>query len=621
MSFSSLAPSSSPAARPLPASQLTSSSGTGSVSWNDNNQVKPPTQSTSNTDSTPTNTAVATSTIFSQTTEVIDSGFTNAYYPSWTGEIRGCLNDGNMPQLMLDNPSFFIFETEEVCCEKNFQWDPNQNSCFQGQSVSLDTPTNSPVTSPTASLSTTESIVDKTLSSSSLPSSSITQSPTSQPTSTTMPTAPKFLCPEGITNSKFCIQTAGAAKTYQKKEYVIVSIIWGMRYEDKSHGLWKIKEYSKARTNQARSSSNIHPADLQNELIDIVNLARNAFGIHPQLTWIEALHDFAVETGLGFPVKKDIFIGVVENLKARSSFFRKLVEREIATSNPGISGDDHYYTSVSLLSEVQLASKADASELALKEWTNFTNFINSDMVPEAALSVQSDAFLDSLRTTAIVDSTASSYFFANGLFLVVILLFTGNLLLTLMVMISLILVLICVAGVIFAIYDINFGPVESLGVSIFVGLSSNYLLHIAHAYHTSNIKERSVKIQRAVFLVGSPILWSALSTIGGSAFLFACRTWLLTELGLLICRFLLAFLSITGPLPLANINLHTCDLLSIFYYLPCLRKYVWKGNVEDEKEPMIIDVVADGSFEENGQPQSEIVVQEESHEANEGLDV
>lgn len=72
---------------------------------------------------------------------------------------------------------------------------------------------------------------------------------------------------------------------------------------------------------------------------------------------------------------------------------------------------------------------------------------------------------------------------------------------------------------------------------------------------------------------------------------------------------------------MANINLHTCDLLSIFYYLPCLRKYVWKGNVEDEKEPMIIDVVADGSFEENGQPQSEIVVQEESHEANEGLDV
>ena len=273
------------------------------------------------------------------------------------------------------------------------------------------------------------------------------------------------------------------------------------------------------------------------------------------------------------------------------------------------------------------------SWIAVKEWTNFTNFINSDMVPEAALSIQSDAFLDSLRTTAIVDSTASSYFFANGLFLVVILLFTGNLLLTLMVMTSLILVLICVAGVIFAIYDINFGPVESLGVSIFVGLSSNYLLHIAHAYHTSNIKERSVKIQRAVFLVGSPILWSALSTIGGSAFLFACRTWLLTELGLLICTvialslmfscgFLLAFLSITGPLPLSIGNLHTCDLLAIFYYLPCLRKYVWKCNVEDEKEPMIVDVVADdGSFEENEQPQSEIVVQEELHEADEGLDV
>ena len=136
---------------------------------------------------------------------------------------------------------------------------------------------------------------------------------------------------------------------------------------------------------------------------------------------------------------------------------------------------------------------------------------------------------------------------------------------------------------------LSFGPVESLGVSIFVGLSSNYLLHIAHAYHSSAIKERSVKIQRAVFIVGSPILWSAISTIGGSAFLFACRTWLLTELGILICTvialsllfsmgFLLALLSVFGPVLISSSpdngihvgNLHTCDLLSIFQ-LPCCR--------------------------------------------------
>lgn len=147
---------------------------------------------------------------------------------------------------------------------------------------------------------------------------------------------------------------------------------------------------------------------------------------------------------------------------------------------------------------------------------------------------------------------------------------------------------------------LSFGPVESLGVSIFVGLSSNYLLHIAHAYHSSKIKERSMKIQRAVFIVGSPILWSAISTIGGSAFLFACRTWLLTELGILICTvialsfifsmgFLLAFLSVLGPVPIASSpdngvhdsNLHTCDLLSIFQLPFCRNCSTRKGEYDE----------------------------------------
>merc|ERR1719282_411421 len=160
-----------------------------------------------------------------------------------------------------------------------------------------------------------------------------------------------------------------------------------------------------------------------------------------------------------------------------------------------------------------------------------------------------------------------------------------------MVMISLILILLCFAGLIFFVFQIEFGPVESLGVSIFVGLSANYLLHTAHAYHKSNYNERHVKIQQAVFLTGSPILWSAFSTIGGSAFLFACRTWLLTELGILICTiialsllfsigFLLALLSFCGPLPLppddgGHLNLHTWDLMII---ITKLYKSLHRGN-------------------------------------------
>merc|ERR1712194_800100 len=319
--------------------------------------------------------------------------------------------------------------------------------------------------------------------------------------------------------------------------------------------------------------------------------------LHPQPTWIEAVKDFAVENGFGFPVPRELFTGLIELMKG-SSYFKKLVEREIATKSPGITGD-FLFTSLSVLSEVPVDY---TSEDELNKWKTFTQKIN-EMLPDnlPPIDPQSDIFLDSLRTTAIVDSTLSSYMFANGLYFVIILIFTGNFLLTLMVMVSLILILMCFAGLVFFAFQIEFGPVESLGVSIFVGLSANYLLHIAHSYHNSNIKERSVKIQQAVFLTGSPILWSALSTIGGSSFLFACRTWLLTELGILIVSiialslifsmgFLLAFLAFMGPLPLASDDddpqsLHFCDLMTLFK----MRSF-HKSAQSTESDPAIVSV-------------------------------
>jgi len=462
-------PSLSPEA--LPSSPLSSPQNGGST--NDVNVVStvvevtpvtPPTSTVSNTppsnaDVVSSSTTSASSPATSPTSIPQDD---EVWYPNWTDDNRGCLNDGNMPQLMLDNSVFFLFDTLAECCEKNFAWDPNPTNCLgidTNQSQSMAPKTSNPTTSPISSLMTTFS---PTTTSSIAASQTYDGSspPTSSPSSQS-PTNRQFTCPEGITNTKYCIQTNGVGNTFQKREYFVVSLVWGMNQRESSQGLWTIRDTNYAEEDNTGSlNTNIHPADLQRQLLQIVNQARlGTVGVHPQLTWIEAVEDFAINTGIGFPLPRGIFIDVVENLKARSSFFRKLVEREIATSSPGIVGDEYFYTSVSMLSEVPLTSKGDASEEALNYWTNFAQAINDDdsMVIENMPPVlaQSDAFLDSLRTTAIVDSTISSYFFANGLFLVVILLFTGNLLLTFMVMVSLVFILLCLAGVIFAVFKIE----------------------------------------------------------------------------------------------------------------------------------------------------------------------
>ena len=97
---------------------------------------------------------------------------------------------------------------------------------------------------------------------------------------------------------------------------------------------------------------------------------------------------------------------------------------------------------------------------------------------------------------------------------------------------------------------------------------------MVHAYHHSRNSNRDEKIKEAIFAVGSPIVASALSTMGASAFLFGCRTWVFIELGILICSitgmallytmtFLFAWLSIAGPLPInphGRDHLHRWDL-------------------------------------------------------------
>jgi len=559
------------------------------------------------------------------------------WYPDYFGRV--CLNDGLHPSYMDENPGTFLFDKLIECCQINFAGD--QSLCLgidlRTAIPTTSNPTTPPSRNPTLSPTTTVSPIFLPTAASLAPTTPITPSPTTNAPSTSTPpsTGPTlspveeetFSCPPGL-SGKYCLQTSGAKKTYKKREYFAVALVWGMRPIASDPNIWVVRDNVNKRKNEALddtlNDNYIDPSYpyIQEWLLEVVTLARNdaALRLHPQPTWIEAVKEFAVENGIGFPVPKDLFIGVLDLMKTQSSFFRKLVERKIATTNPGIHGK-FLFTSLSVLSEVP---DSYTSELALNDWTNFTSSVN-EMLPEnlppinvqvshytadnlyvlvlsnLALMIcllflpsQSDVFMDTLRTTAIVESTLSSYFFANGLYVVIMLFFTGNLLLTLMVMSSLLLILLALAGLTFFAFQIEFGPVESLGVSIFVGLSANYLLHIAHSYHKSNIKERDVKIQRAVFITGSPILWSALSTIGGSMFLFACRTWLLTELGILICTiiglslicsvgFLLALLAFIGPLPISpdGDNLHTWDLMIVFK-MCCLHKHVRQAECESE---------------------------------------
>ena len=71
---------------------------------------------------------------------------------------------------------------------------------------------------------------------------------------------------------------------------------------------------------------------------------------------------------------------------------------------------------------------------------------------------------------------------------------------------------------------------EAIGATVFVGLSVDHCLHLAHAYHQAP-GDRLGKMRHALVLTGASILGGALTTMAGTAFLLPCRIILFQKLG------------------------------------------------------------------------------------------
>ncbi|KAL3920264.1 MAG: hypothetical protein SGILL_003350 [Bacillariaceae sp.] len=383
----------------------------------------------------------------------------------------------------------------------------------------------------------------------------------------------------------------------RRRETIYVNLIWGVQPDEKTASLWRVngESMSSREIGVPQSSFDLSDPTIQAALFETVQMARRNKDLDVQPdkpTWIEMLHDFAVDSDLGFPIPQQLFIGYVQLLKERNQEFASLVAGEIGTQSPGLAGD-FTFVSVTLQADAVTTESVSLSETVYRKWSAFAaeaNSLSPSVVPE--MVAQSRIFLDAYRVEATIESTVATWFIANGLCFLVILLFTRNILLSFMVMATIILIFFCLGGIIFSMFKIPFGAVEALGISIFIGLSANYSLHVVHAYHHSRSDTRNAKVKEAVFAVGSPIVASAFSTMGASAFLFGCRTWVFVELGILVCSitamallysmtFLLAWLAMTGPLPFEKNGdrVHSWDFRALCC---CNVSWPWGSTNSDE---------------------------------------
>jgi len=303
-----------------------------------------------------------------------------------------------------------------------------------------------------------------------------------------------------------------------------------------------------------------------------------------QHCWIRAFKDYVTSQGFFFPVPSSMFGSLVY------SFFsvkdNEKYKQDIGTSDKHYAGAVEW---ISLTFRANIDRTAPATSLlpVYGEWIKFLDHVNSKAIVEVGEArMISKAFTRMDTEIGILSSTITSYLASNLICLGCVLIFTGDLLISAYTMITIVLIVATLIGFLFAIMQYTFGAIEAVGITIFVGMSVDYALHMAHGYHSIHAKTRFGKVQGALTHLGVSILGGAITTAGASIFLFFCHLYFFIQLGTMMFMnttlallfsmiFMPALLVIAGPLT---------HMFDIHHLLKVLRKFVYKKTCKKKRK-------------------------------------
>jgi len=300
--------------------------------------------------------------------------------------------------------------------------------------------------------------------------------------------------------------------------------------------------------------------------------------------WISAFKLFVINQGLYFPVPTSMYNSLIASflsVKANERY-----KQDIGTSGKYYTGRIQW-TSITLRANIDKTSAATTLLPLYEKWIKFLDSINTkaiDDVGEAKMISKDFTRMDT--EIGILSSTITSYLASNLICLVCVLIFTGDFLISSYTMLTIVLIVSTLLGFLFAIMQYTFGAIEAVGVTIFVGMSVDYALHMAHGYHGIHEKTRYGKVKGALTHLGVSILGGAITTAGAAIFLFFCHLYLFIQLGTMMFMnttlalyfslfFMPALLMIAGPLT---------HMFDIHYLITITKKFIYKKTCKPKRK-------------------------------------
>ena len=178
---------------------------------------------------------------------------------------------------------------------------------------------------------------------------------------------------------------------------------------------------------------------------------------------------------------------------------------------------------------------AAQAEALQTNWNNFMGELHEG-APAALGTGEMASFLWVRVTTELmlIRSTITAWAISNLSAFVSIVLFTKSLYIATVTTLCIFFIVLSLLWYMVVIMNWSLGAMEALSITIFVGMSCDYCLHIAHAFMHSHAKNAHLKVREALAIIGNSVLGAAVTTFGSCIFLLLCSIVFFFKMGIII---------------------------------------------------------------------------------------
>lgn len=340
-----------------------------------------------------------------------------------------------------------------------------------------------------------------------------------------------------------------------------ISLVWGIDgYHPHNKSAPKYSESFDFRSNET-----------QNWLEAVVYEVRNQSNLRvrsDQSTFIEELAVFMRSGGRpGYPIPPDH----VENQTGLFVASRPSYGLDLGTKGLHHSGRI-LYVRIRFRINLLTAVSAKRTEKEFKKWEAIIKGINSRAPPGLQALMVSRKFTVMKVELGILQSSTLAFCTSALATVIVVLGFTRNIILCLMMAISMLLNTAVLFGFLVGDFRWDIGAIQAIGLTTFVGMSVDYSLHVCHSFHSADITHaisifdtavlltpRKAKASLALMHVGTAVLSGAITTAGSVVALMFCWMNPFKQLGVMILLntcitliytyfFLVPLLQVCGPI-------------------------------------------------------------------------